>query len=239
MIKTAVIMAAGLGSRFGHYTESIPKGFIEVAGVPMIERSIQTLIKCGIERIVIGTGYKKEAYEALKKTYPIIETCFSPRYAETNSMYTLYNMRELIGNDDFLLLESDLIFDQRAITCLMENQHDDVLLVSPITKFQDQYYVAADQDGVLTNCSVHREEIEPVGEFVGIHKLSHEFFTKMCADYTLVVDQKPKLGYEYELLHMSQSISPLYVLVANDIKWYEIDDESDLLYAEEHIAPYC
>ena len=57
MIKTAVIMAAGMGTRFGKYTEQIPKGFVEVCGKPMIERSIETLISCGIERIVIGTGY--------------------------------------------------------------------------------------------------------------------------------------------------------------------------------------
>ena len=39
-------MAAGLGSRFGQYTEHIPKGFIECGGVSMIERSINTLIDC-------------------------------------------------------------------------------------------------------------------------------------------------------------------------------------------------
>ena len=74
---------------------------------------------------------------------------------------------------------------------------------------------------------------------MGINKLSHKFFEKMCADYTKIVEEKPKLGYEYELLHMSQEIMPLYVLVATDIKWYEIDDVKDLKYAEENIAPYC
>ena len=57
-------MAAGLGTRFGHYTELVPKGFVEVGGKPMIIRSIETLLSCGIERIILGTGYKKEAYEA-------------------------------------------------------------------------------------------------------------------------------------------------------------------------------
>ena len=33
MIKTAVIMAAGLGSRFGHMTETMPKGFIECGAI--------------------------------------------------------------------------------------------------------------------------------------------------------------------------------------------------------------
>ena len=76
----------------------------------MVVRSIETLIACGIKRIIIGTGYKKDAYEALKEKYPQIECVFSPRYAETNSMYTLWNCREAIGDDDFILLESDIIY---------------------------------------------------------------------------------------------------------------------------------
>ena len=100
MYKTAVIMAAGFGSRFGQYTENIPKGFIKFGGIPMIERSIQALINCGITRIIIGTGYHKEKFEELASCYPCIECVFSPRYAETNSMYTLYNCREVVGDDD-------------------------------------------------------------------------------------------------------------------------------------------
>ena len=78
-IKTAVIMAAGLGTRFGRQTEKIPKGFIEVGGKPMVVRSVETLLECGMDRILIGTGYKKEAYEALMERYSQIECVFSPR----------------------------------------------------------------------------------------------------------------------------------------------------------------
>ena len=59
MIRTAVIMAAGMGTRFGKYTEMVPKGFVEVNGIPMVIQSIETLISCGIERIIIGTDMRK------------------------------------------------------------------------------------------------------------------------------------------------------------------------------------
>ena len=136
MIKTAVIMAAGLGSRFGQYTELIPKGFIQCGEYSMVERSILTLLGCGIERIIIGTGYHKEKFEELADKYPQIECVFSPRYAETNSMYTLYNCREVIGDDDFLLLESDLVFERKAITSLLEHKEPTIMLITPVTKFQ-------------------------------------------------------------------------------------------------------
>ncbi len=216
--STAVIMAAGLGSRFGKMTETMPKGFIEVGGMSMVIRSIETLLRCGIERIIIGTGYKKEAYEALRAQYPQIECVFSPRYAETNSMYTLYNCREAIGNDNFLLLESDIIFSRNAITHLLEDDH-----------------VEYDETGTLTRCSTKKDEIDAKGELVGIHKLSSSFYKTMCKEYEKIVADKPKLGYEYQLLDMSQHTMPVYVLNAKDVAWYEIDDEQDLAFAEQNI----
>ena len=238
MIHTAVILAAGLGTRFGKRTKKIPKGFIPAGGKPMVIRSIETLLSCGITRIVIGTGFGKEAYEALSDSYPGIECEFSPRFAETNSMYTLYNCRNIIGDDDFLLLESDIIYNRAAIDELLEDGHPDIMLITPVTKFQDQYYVAHDAEGRLIDCSTDKTAIDAQGELVGIHKLSSAFYKCMCRDYAAKVEDLPKLGYEYELLHMSQNHIPMYVLNSRNARWYEIDDESDLLYAEKNIVPF-
>ena len=228
-------MAAGLGTRFGHMTEKMPKGFVPFKGEPMVVNSIKTLIDCGINRIIIGTGYKKEAYEALKSTYPQIECVFSPRYAETNSMYTLYNTREAVGDDDFLLLESDLVFEKKAITSLLETKFGSAMLITPVTKFQDQYYVEMDENCILTNCSTDKSQINPSGELVGIHKLSNSFYKRMCVEYEKIVEDKPKLGYEYQLLYMSQHIQPMNVLKVDNLQWYEIDDIDDLRYAEDNL----
>lgn len=234
-MKTAVIMAAGMGTRFGHYTDMIPKGFIPYKGVPMVVRSIETLIDCGIEKIIIGTGYHKEHYEALMEKYPQVQCVFSPRFAETNSMYTLWNCREAIGADDFLLLESDLVFERRAITSLLECSFSSAMLITPVTKFQDQYYVQANEKCELINCSVNKNEITPSGELVGIHKISNTFYKILCSEYEKIVDEKPKLGYEFQLLDVSQRIVPMGVLKVDGLQWYEIDDTQDLAYAEEHI----
>lgn len=235
VITTAVILAAGLGTRFGKHTETIPKGFIEAGGKPMVIRSIETLISCGIRRIIIGTGYRKEAFEALKTRYPQIECVFSPEYATTNSMYTLYNMRSAIGSDSFLLLESDLVFERKAITSLLDCAHPSAMLITPVTKFQDQYYIEADADGNLTACSTDKEALTPDGELVGIHKLDNRFYRAMCVDYSAKAASQPKLGYEYELLTVSRTLLPLPVLKVSPLLWYEIDDERDLRYAESHV----
>ena len=66
MIKTAVIMAAGMGTRFGERTELMPKGFIPFKGKAMVVRSIETLIACGIERIIMEPAILKSITKRCK-----------------------------------------------------------------------------------------------------------------------------------------------------------------------------
>ena len=208
-------MAAGMGTRFGHYTDLIPKGFIPYKEKPMVIRSIETLIDCGIEKIIIGTGYHKEHYEALMSQYPQVQCVF----------------RE----DSFILLESDLVFEKLAITSLLECPYDSAMLITPVTKFQDQYYVQMSEKCELINCSVNKNEITPSGELVGIHKISNAFYKILCSEYEKIVEEKPKLGYEFQLLDVSQRITPMNVLKVDGLQWYEIDDTQDLKFAEENI----
>ena len=224
-----------MGTRFGQMTEKIPKGFIPYNGIPMVVRSIRTLIDCGIDRIIIGTGYKKEEYESLAKDYHQIECVFSPRYAETNSMYTLYNCRDAIGNNDFILLESDLVFEKKAITSLMECPYESAMLITPVTKFQDQYYVEMNDKCQLVNCSTDKTKINPSGELVGIHKIGSEFFRILVDEYDKIVLEKPKLGYEFQLLDVSKRIRPMNVLKVDGLQWYEIDDINDLDFAQKNV----
>ena len=167
--------------------------------------------------------------------YPQIECVYSPKYAETNSMFTLYNCREAIGEDDFLLLESDIIFEKKAITSLIETSFESAMLITPVFKFQDQYYVQMNEKYELINCSTDKNKIEASGELVGIHKISNTFYQRMIDEYEKILDEKPKLGYEFQLLDISQRITPMHVLKVKNLQWYEIDDEQDLHFAEENV----
>lgn len=237
MIDTAVILAAGIGSRFGKRTELMPKGFIEVGGISMISRSIETLISCGIKRIIIGTGYKKEMYELLSQKYPQLEFIYNVSFETTNSMWTLYLCREQIGNADFLLLESDLIYEKRAIIDLLANQFNSVMLCSDVIKFQDSYFIEYNDKNLLTKCSVTKSELNVCGELVGIHKLNNAFYQYMCNYFSAIKESQPKLGYEFVLLKIAQTKSLMYVLKVDKLKWYEIDDDKDLEFAEKYIIP--
>lgn len=265
MIDTAVIMAAGKGTRFGSRTTMMPKGFIEFKGKPMVERSIENLISVGIKRIIIGTGYHKEWYEDLKIKYPQVVTVFSPVYADSNSMETLYRCRHAIGKRDFLLLESDLVYERKALSLLLEDSHEDIMLASDVVKFQDQYYISVDEYLNLLKCSTDKnaliEEIgkDPYGELVGIHRISNSFYQEMIIDYANHHDEYIRRGYEFEIEDVATSPEyvaasyigddvvvstcgirpphriPMFVLKPKNMQWYEIDDEEDLRFAESNV----
>lgn len=236
MIRQAVIVAGGLGSRFGDRTKLMPKGFIEIEGVPMVERSVQKLIAAGIEEIIIGTGHCSEYYDELAKKYHVIKTVKNENYANTSSMGTLEVCVPYIKGD-FILLESDLIYDSVGLTVLQNEQRANVILASGKSNSHDEVYLAADADGVLNEVSKDKSVIpEPAGELVGITKISKACLEKMMAYYKSSADLI-KLDYESALKQVSVSGEPVYVHKVEYYAWTEIDDESMLDRALTQIWP--
>ena len=92
MITTAVILAAGLGSRLKEHTVEMPKGFLEINGESLVAASVRKLIDAGIQKIILGTGYLSEVYDTFASQYPGRITCVkNERFAESGSMSTLYS----------------------------------------------------------------------------------------------------------------------------------------------------
>ena len=236
MIKQAVIVAGGLGSRFGDRTKVMPKGFIEIEGVAMVERSVQKLIASGVEEIIIGTGHCSEYYDELAKKYHIIKTVRNDNYANTSSMGTLEVCVPYIKGD-FLLLESDLIYDSVGLKVLHNETLKNVILASGKSNSHDEVYLKTDKDGILCDVSKNKEQIgEPAGELVGITKISLDCLNKMMAYYKSSPDLI-KLDYESALKQVSLEGEPVYVHKIEYYSWTEIDDESMLDRALNEIWP--
>ncbi len=79
MIKEAVILAAGMGTRLASTLSTYPKGFITFDQFPIIEESVKKLLKIGIEDIWVVTGYEPQYFERLaekiSKKYPYHLEC--------------------------------------------------------------------------------------------------------------------------------------------------------------------
>lgn len=238
MVETAVIVAAGLGTRLGERTETKPKGFLRVGDYTLIERSLASLEEAGIRRVCIGTGYHAEHYEALAAARPPVECVYSELYESTGSMYTLYNMRRVL-NEPFLLLESDLLYEPLALELLLQHEWPDVVLGSTPTGAGDEVYIETDQAGFLRGMSKDERELASVdSELVGISKISREAYADMCDVMKRRFDSEPRLDYEHALVAVAaQTPGRIRVHTVSDLAWCEIDDESHLRRALDQVLP--
>jgi 2-aminoethylphosphonate-pyruvate transaminase len=236
MIRHAVILAAGLGSRLKEKTATMPKGFLELQGKAIVEWSVQKLLNIGIEKIIIGTGHCKETYDALAKKYPAIETVYNPDYRTTGSMGTLAVCASHVSQD-FLLLESDLIYDSIGLTVLCNDPHTNVILASGPTHSGDEVYLEADTDLFLRKVSKNKGDMSSVyGELVGITKLSPPIVQAMCEYAEQNRSALPNLDYEHALAALSKA-HPVFIRKLEYYLWREIDDEHHLAMAETEILP--
>lgn len=105
-VDSAVILAAGFGSRFVPLTFETPKGLLEVFGERMVERQIKQLHEAGIMDITIMVGYLKEKFEYLIDKYNV-KLLYNPEYHEKNTLSTLWHARDCFKGKNTYLLSSD------------------------------------------------------------------------------------------------------------------------------------
>jgi 2-aminoethylphosphonate-pyruvate transaminase len=232
-IETAIILAAGRGTRLQPYTFDIPKGFMQVGEEKLIERSVRILKENGIKNVIIGTGHLHEHYEKFAKENGLT-TFLSPDFATTGSFHTLIYGSNLIKGD-FLLLESDLLYHSDAIKSLINAKQRDVILTSGFTQSNDEVYVEV-ENGKLKNLSKKKESLGSIdAELVGIWKLSTDLLEKLKAHHKTVEDGKNK-DYEIAVAALSNE-HPVHVLKIDGLVWCEIDNQEHLERAKRDILP--
>jgi len=224
----AVILAAGMGTRLRPIGHQGPKGALVLHERTIVEDSVQRLLKAGIENITIVTGYQPEFYNALAESMSFsVNSVHNPEYEDSGSMYSLFLARERIEGD-FLLLESDLIYEQRALSTLLEHPSNNLLLLSGKTGAGDEVYVTTNRKGRLLSMSKQQDRLNAAvaGELVGISKVSTAQFETMCAyagEY-FENNNRLQLDYETDAMVAAGRTVPMHCITVENLLWSEIDD---------------
>lgn len=237
-VPTAVILAAGVGSRLGELARGLPKGFVEVDGETLIERSLRLLRAAGITRTVLVTGYRRDAYDALIPHHPGLETHHNAAFADSGSMASLAVAIPHL-DQGFLLLESDLFYEPRALDLLLESRAEDLVLASGATGAGDEVYVDGPM-GRLVNLSKDPRALGSLtGELVGICKLSMETARAMEAAFRRHVTRAghAHMAYETDALVEVARERSVGVELAFDLLWGEVDCAEHLQRVREQVAP--
>jgi choline kinase len=232
---TAVILAAGLGSRL-RGTHDGPKGLLHVGGRPLVQRSFAALRGAGVADVVLVTGYRAEDYHAfLAASAPHVRTRHNPDFARTGSLHSLWLARDAVPGD-LLLLESDLLFEPRALTALLAAPRGNHVLLSGATGQGDEVF-AYGAGGRLRELSKERRADETAaGEFTGLTRLTREFFAALCSRYGERVAVPSNVHYEDGLTALAAT-HPVELLLMPDLRWAEIDDAAQHARALREVLP--
>lgn len=215
-----------MGTRLRGVHPELPKGLLELGGCSLIQRSLENLFARGITQIVLVTGYRADAYQAfLAANFSAVKTIHNPDFARTGSMHSLFLARPAVAGD-FLLLESDLLYEPRALDELLRRPADDCILLSGATGQGDEVYAysaasAPQRLNLLTKTL--QPTFKPAGEFVGISRLTTAFFAAMCRHYETQIAFPSNYHYDDCLSDLSVTL-PLHLLKIENLLWGEIDD---------------
>lgn len=243
----AVILAAGMGKRLGEYTKDNTKCMVKVNGIALIDRLLGQLSGLGLNRVIIVVGYQGDKLiRHIGDRYSgrlNIEYVHNPIYDKTNNIYSLALTKDKLKEDDTLLIESDLIFDDRMFSLLLDNPYPNLALVAKYRTWMDGTMVRIDDDcnivNFITKKAFKYSDVDHYYKTVNIYKFSKDFlihkYIPFLDAYCSALGNNEYYEQVLRVICMLDN-SELKALPIGDEKWYEIDDAQDLDIAEALFA---
>lgn len=243
----AIILAAGMGKRLKELTQNNTKCMIKVNGVTLIERMLRQIEKQNVSKIIIVVGYEGQKLIDFIGTLDIhtpIKFVENPIYDKTNNIYSLALAEEYLVEDDTLLFESDLIFEDAVLDVLVTDPRMTLALVDKYESWMDGTCVKLAEDDSIEAFVPGKKfkfgEIKEYYKTVNIYKFSKEFsethYVPFLKAYQSALGENEY--YEQVLRVITMLDEPLIKAKRlNGERWYEIDDIQDLDIAESIFSP--
>ena len=122
-----VILAAGKGARLNGTIGDKPKCLLRIGGRTLVERQIDALDAAGIRDIVVVVGCQAELVR--RNCGHRVNYIENSRFAQTNSLYSLWLARPLLTNG-FVVMNCDVLFHPQLLADLLTARHENALMVS-------------------------------------------------------------------------------------------------------------
>jgi histidinol-phosphate/aromatic aminotransferase/cobyric acid decarboxylase-like protein/choline kinase len=234
----AIILAAGMGKRLKELTNNNTKCMIKVNGVSLIDRMLSQLDKLMLNRIVIVVGYEGQKlidYIATLNIKTKIVYVNNPIYDSTNNIYSLALAKDYLLQEDTLLLESDIIFEDSVLNALVDDPRDTLALVDKYESWMDGTVIEiGDDDSIQAFVPGKKfvfDDIPFYYKTVNLYKFSKYFSEKYYVPFLAAYSKALGNNEYYE-----QVLRVITMLENPEIKakrlegelWYEIDDIQDL-----------
>lgn len=244
----AVILAAGMGKRLKELTQDNTKCMVKINGVTLIERMLRQIDKHNLSKIVIVVGYEGQKLIDYISTLKNIKTPIvyvdNPIYDKTNNIYSLSLAQDYLCEEDTLLFESDLIFEDSLIDALLDDPRPSLALVDKYESWMDGTCVKLDENENITafipGKNFKYAEKDEYYKTVNIYKFSKSFSKN---SYVPFLNAYIKALGENE--YYEQVLRVITMLDNPEIQakrlsgqlWYETDDIQDLDIASSLFNP--
>jgi len=237
----AIIIAAGMSARLMELTDDKPKCMLDIGGKTILQRQIETFRQCGIDRIIVIRGYKKEIIN-----YTGVKYVYNQNYRRNNILESLM-YAESSMDGEFIAAYSDILFDKSIVEKLLESKADISIVVDigwkSHYKNRFQHPIEEAEKVTVSNNNVMRigkaiNSNEAYGEFIGLAKFSDTGAEILKTNYKRVATQfgnrqfhaAPSVEKAYLTDMLQELIDKGYALSKIDIKgqWMEIDTAEDI-----------
>jgi len=233
-----IILAAGKGSRLNGTIGDKPKCLLRVGGKTLVERQIEALKSVGITDIVVVVGCQADSVRrncGARITY--IE---NSRFAQTNSLYSLWLARPLLY-DGFVVMNCDVLFHPQMLSDLVTSRHEDALLIAyqddDAEPFGDEEMKIKVRRGRVTEIAKTLSPAEADGENVGVVKFGRDGARLLATLLDRRVSEGGLRGWAPKAFGEFAQIRPLHVIGTRAFPWTEIDFPEDYERAVREILP--
>ena len=195
-----VILAAGMAKRLRPLTDERPKCLLTVGQRTLLQRTVDGIIAAGISELVVVTGYRAQMIrDFLTSHYPDLTIHFidNPDYAHNNNIFSLWLTRPYTEGRDFLLLDSDILFDPQIIPAVLSAEGSALALNRHELGEEEIKVIVDDQNRVVEISKVCSIE-QAIGESVGIEKMEADYSAALFRELQLMIEGEGLIDIFYE-----------------------------------------
>jgi L-glutamine-phosphate cytidylyltransferase len=233
-----IILAAGKGSRLNGTAGEKPKCLVELGGETLIDRQIRALRRAGIDEIAVVVGCQSE--QVRRSCGHGITYVENSKYAQTNSMYSLWMARPLLF-EGFVVLNCDVLFHPVLLSDLLTAKHEDALLLAyrepGQPPFGDEEMKVQVRCGRVREISKQMNPDEADGENLGVVKFGPEGAAELVAIMDRLIAAGGLRDWAPRAFREFAQVRPLYAIGTRGFPWTEIDFPEDYQRALREVLP--
>lgn len=236
----AIVLAAGVGKRFGAATLALPKCLLPIGGTTLLRRYLDAFRQTGVREVVLVVGHLQDKIrrECARHGRGLRIRFVENREYRKGSVLSLQTAgAELDGRDSVLVMDADVYFPSDALRKLVDSPKKSAFLLDPRSKSTGEEMMLMARDGRLVKIAKAPDAaLDPVGEATGIVKFSKEDAKALRKILDRFV-KKGNVSVEYEdaYTELMKNRSIGYEAVG-EIFWSEIDFEEDLRKVENALT---